>query len=56
MKHFTSGAQLCDYYTCEIYPTNRARFADVISRKVDYPAEFWLWFGYEQVVIRNILR
>ena len=24
---FVSGAQLCDYYTCEIYPTNRGRFA-----------------------------
>ena len=37
---FTTGAHLCDYYTCEIYPTNRNRFAQVIDRKIDYPAEF----------------
>ena len=37
---FVEGAQLCDYYTCEIYPTNRNRFAQVIDRKIDYPAEF----------------
>ena len=48
---FVEGAQLCDYYTCEIYPTNRARFADVISRKVDYPAEF----GYGLVTNKWLL-
>ena len=48
---FVEGAELCDYYTCEIYPTNRARFADVISRKVDYPAEF----GYGLVTNKWIL-
>ena len=48
---FVSGAQQCDYYTCEIYPTNRARFADVISRKVDYPAEF----GYGLVTNKWLL-
>ena len=48
---FVRGAQLCDYYTCEIYPTNRARFADVISRKVDYPAEF----GYGLVTNKWLL-
>ena len=48
---FVEGAELCDYYTCEIYPTNRARFADVISRKVDYPAEF----GYGLVTNKWLL-
>ena len=48
---FVEGAQLCDYYTCEIYPTNRGRFADVISRKVDYPAEF----GYGLVTNKWLL-
>ena len=48
---FVTGAELCDYYTCEIYPTNRARFADVISRKVDYPAEF----GYGLVTNKWLL-
>ena len=48
---FVEGAQLCDYYTCEIYPTNRARFADVINRKVDYPAEF----GYGLVTNKWLL-
>jgi hypothetical protein len=49
---FVTGAELCDYYTCEIYPTNRARFADVISRKVDYPAEF----GYGLVTNKWLLK
>ena len=48
---FVGGAQQCDYYTCEIYPTNRARFADVINRKVDYPAEF----GYGLVTNKWLL-
>ena len=48
---FVTGAELCDYYTCEIYPTNRTRFADVISRKVDYPAEF----GYGLVTNKWLL-
>ena len=48
---FVSGAQLSDYYTCEIYPTNRARFANVINRKVDYPAEF----GYGLVTNKWLL-
>ena len=48
---FVTGAELCDYYTCEICPTNRARFADVISRKVDYPAEF----GYGLVTNKWLL-
>ena len=48
---FVTGAELCDYYTCEIYPENRARFADVINRKVDYPAEF----GYGLVTNKWLL-
>ena len=49
---FVTGAELCDYYTCEIYPENRARFADVINRKVDYPAEF----GYGLVTNKWLLQ
>jgi len=37
---FTKGAQLCDYYTCEIYPENKKMFSEVISKKIDYPAEY----------------
>ena len=37
---FVEGAQLCDMYTCEIYPENRSAFAEVINRDVDFPAEF----------------
>ncbi len=40
MSKFTSGANLCDYYTCEIYPENRSKFKQVIDRKIDYPAEY----------------
>lgn len=42
IKHeeFVEGAQLCDYYTCELYPTNREMFSQVINRRIDYPAEF----------------
>jgi hypothetical protein len=39
-KEFTEGSLLNDYYTCEIYPENRAMFNQVISKKIDYPAEF----------------
>ena len=49
---FVEGAQLCDYYTCEIYPTNRGRFAQVIDRKIDYPAEF----GYGLVTNKWLLQ
>ena len=48
---FVTGAHLCDYYTCEIYPTNRAWFANVINRDVDYPAEF----GYGLVTNKWLL-
>lgn len=39
-KAFTDGAQLNDYYTCEIYPENRNKFKEVINKKIDYPAEY----------------
>ena len=39
-EQFVEGAQLCDYYTCEIYPTNKDRFEQVIDRKIDFPAEY----------------
>ena len=37
---FVEGAQLCDYYTCEIYPENIVHYKEVISREIDFPAEF----------------
>tara|TARA_B100001029_G_scaffold126248_1_gene105379 strand:+ start:261 stop:1124 length:864 start_codon:yes stop_codon:yes gene_type:complete len=37
---FVEGAQLCDYYTCEIYPENRQKFSEVIEKEIDFPAEF----------------
>ena len=37
---FIEGAQLCDYYTCEIYPENRQKFSEVIEKEIDFPAEF----------------
>ena len=39
-ERFAEGAQLCDMYTCEIYPENRKAFAEVINREIDFPAEF----------------
>tara|TARA_B100000945_G_scaffold199139_1_gene160073 strand:- start:934 stop:1797 length:864 start_codon:yes stop_codon:yes gene_type:complete len=39
-EDFVEGAQLCDYYTCEIYPENRQRFSEVINREIDFPAEY----------------
>ena len=39
-EKFLEGAQLCDMYTCEIYPENRSAFAEVIDREIDFPAEF----------------
>ena len=49
---FVKGAQECDLYTCEIYPTNRRSFAEVIHRGVNYPAEF----GYGLVTNKWLLR
>lgn len=37
---FIEGSLKCDYYTCEIYPENRERFSQVISKKIDFPAEY----------------
>jgi hypothetical protein len=39
-SEFVNGSKLCDIYTCEIYPENRERFRRVISRNIDYPAEY----------------
>jgi hypothetical protein len=39
-QEFVEGSRLNDYYTCEIYPENRAMFNQVIPKKIDYPAEF----------------
>ena len=40
-QEFIDGAQLNDYYTCEIYPENRQMFKEVITNKeVNYPAEY----------------
>lgn len=39
-EQFVEGAQLCDMYTCEIYPENRKAFAEVINRDIDFPAEY----------------
>ena len=39
-ERFVEGAQLCDMYTCEIYPENRKAFSEVINREIDFPAEF----------------
>ena len=37
---FTDGVVLNDYYTCEIVPWNRQQFNQVISKPIDYPAEY----------------
>ena len=49
---FVKGAQLCDYYTCEIYPENRAHYREVIEREIDFPAEF----GYGLVTNKWLLQ
>ena len=49
---FVEGAQLCDYYTCEIYPENRKRFSEVIDKDIDFPAEF----GYGLVTSKWLLK
>ena len=49
---FVKGAQECDYYTCEIYPEYRVKFAGVINRAVDFPAEF----GYGLVANKWLLK
>ena len=49
---FVEGAQLCDYYTCEIYPENMKRFSEVINKDIDFPAEF----GYGLVTSKWLLK
>ena len=49
---FVEGAQKCDYYTCEIYPENRAHFKEVIQRDIDFPAEY----GYGLVTNKWLLK
>lgn len=51
-EQFVIGAQLCDYYTCEIYPENRKFFSEVISRNIDFPAEY----GYGLVANKWLLK
>mgnify|MGYP003118170457 CR=1 FL=1 len=51
-KKFIEGAQLCDYYTCEIYPENRKKFTEVIQRDIDFPAEY----GYGLVCNKWLLK
>ena len=49
---FVEGAQLCDYYTCEIYPENIAHYKEVIQRDIDFPAEY----GYGLVTNKWLLQ
>ena len=39
-EEFINGAQLNDYYTCEIYPENISHFNEVIDKDISYPAEY----------------
>lgn len=49
---FVSGAQLCDFYTCEIYPENRKFFSEVINNPINFPAEY----GYGLVANKWLLQ
>tara|TARA_Y100001937_G_scaffold7430_1_gene9458 strand:- start:45 stop:905 length:861 start_codon:yes stop_codon:yes gene_type:complete len=49
---YVEGAQLCDYYTCELYPENRARFKEVIKKDINFPAEY----GYGLVANKWLLQ
>ena len=51
-EQFVEGAQLCDYYTCEIYPENIAHYNEVIQREIDFPAEY----GYGLVTNKWLLQ
>ena len=51
-ERFVEGAQLCDYYTCEIYPENIAHYKEVIQRDIDFPAEY----GYGLVTNKWLLQ
>ena len=48
---FVTGAELCDYYTCEIYPKNRDHFSEVIKKDINFPAEY----GYGLVANKWLL-
>ena len=37
---FVKGAQLNNFYTCEIYPENMSKFSEVITKEINYPAEY----------------
>ncbi len=37
---FVKGAQLNNFYTCEIYPENISKFGEVIQQDISYPAEY----------------
>ena len=54
IKHeqFTSGAKLCDFYTCELYPENRNHLKQTIGKDIDFPAEF----GYGLVANKWLLK
>lgn len=51
-EQFVDGAQLCDFYTCEIYPENRKFFSEVIDKKIDFPSEY----GYGLVANKWLLQ
>lgn len=51
-EQFVSGAQNCNFYTCEIYPENRNLFKQVITKEIDFPAEF----GYGLVANKWLLK
>ena len=50
-EQFVSGAQLCDFYTCELYAHNRSHFEQVIDKNIDFPAEY----GYGLVANKWLL-
>ena len=51
-EQFVNGAQLCDFYTCEIYPENRKFFSEVIDKQINFPAEY----GYGLVANKWLLQ
>ena len=51
-QQFVDGAQLCDYYTCEIYPENITHYKEVIQNDIDFPAEY----GYGLVANKWLLQ
>lgn len=51
-EQFVTGAQLCNFYTCEIYPENRKFFSEVIDKPINFPAEY----GYGLVANKWLLQ